>query len=27
MKKAYANLSPWDAVQVARHPERPLLRD
>jgi acetyl-CoA carboxylase carboxyl transferase subunit alpha len=27
MKKAYANLSPWEAVQVARHPERPLLRD
>lgn len=27
MKKAYANLSPWDSVQVARHPERPLIRD
>ncbi len=26
-KKVYANLTPWDTVQIARHPERPLLRD
>ncbi len=23
----YANLSPWQIVQIARHPQRPLLRD
>jgi len=26
-RKAYSDLSPWDAVQVARHPERPILQD
>lgn len=26
-KKLYANLTPWQAVQVARHPQRPLMRD
>lgn len=26
-KKAYANLTPWQTVQVARHPNRPLLDD
>lgn len=26
-KRVYANLTPWDIVQVARHPERPTLRD
>jgi len=26
-KKVYSNLSPWQTVQIARHPERPLLRD
>ncbi len=26
-KKVYSKLSPWDTVQIARHPERPLLRD
>jgi acetyl-CoA carboxylase carboxyl transferase subunit alpha len=26
-KKVYSNLSPWDTVQIARHAERPLLRD
>jgi acetyl-CoA carboxylase carboxyl transferase subunit alpha len=25
--KAYENLTPWETVQVARHPRRPLLRD
>lgn len=25
--KIYANLSPWDTVKIARHPDRPLLRD
>ncbi len=24
-KKIYANLTPWQTVQVARHPQRPLL--
>lgn len=27
LKQAYANLTPWETVQVARHPKRPLLRD
>jgi len=27
LKEAYANLSPWEHVLVARHPRRPLLRD
>ena len=26
-RKVYANLSPWEKVQVARHPNRPLMRD
>ncbi len=26
-KKIYANLSPWDTVKIARHQDRPLLRD
>lgn len=26
-KKIYARLTPWQTVQVARHPNRPLLRD
>jgi len=26
-KQVYANLTPWQTVQVARHPQRPLLRD
>jgi acetyl-CoA carboxylase carboxyl transferase subunit alpha len=26
-RKIYANLKPWDVVQVARHPERPQSRD
>jgi acetyl-CoA carboxylase carboxyl transferase subunit alpha len=26
-KKVYSNLSPWDTVQIARHIDRPLLRD
>jgi acetyl-CoA carboxylase carboxyl transferase subunit alpha len=26
-KKVYSQLSPWDTVQIARHAERPLLRD
>ncbi|OHB55910.1 MAG: acetyl-CoA carboxylase carboxyltransferase subunit alpha [Planctomycetes bacterium GWF2_50_10] len=27
LKQIYANLSPWQTVQVARHPKRPLLGD
>ena len=27
LKKTYENLSPWETVQVARHPARPLVRD
>lgn len=27
LREAYANLTPWENVQVARHPRRPLLRD
>jgi acetyl-CoA carboxylase carboxyl transferase subunit alpha len=27
LKKLYANLTPWQVVQVSRHPQRPLLRD
>lgn len=27
LKKTYENLSAWETVQVARHPERPLFRD
>ena len=26
-KKIYDNLSPWDTVRIARHPERPLFKD
>lgn len=26
-KKIFGNLAPWETVQVARHPERPLLTD
>lgn len=26
-KRVYADLTPWQTVQVARHPERPVLRD
>ncbi len=27
LKDLYSKLTPWQTVQVARHPERPLLRD
>jgi acetyl-CoA carboxylase carboxyl transferase subunit alpha len=27
LKKIYKNLSPWNTVRVARHPERPQTRD
>lgn len=27
LKAIYADLTPWQTVQVARHPERPLIRD
>ncbi|NIA21795.1 MAG: acetyl-CoA carboxylase carboxyltransferase subunit alpha [Anaerolineaceae bacterium] len=27
IRKKYASLTPWELVQVARHPERPLGRD
>lgn len=27
LKRTYANLSPWQTVQVARHPKRPILTD
>lgn len=27
IERIYANLSPWQTVQVARHPKRPLLND
>jgi acetyl-CoA carboxylase carboxyl transferase subunit alpha len=27
LKRLYANLTPWQTVQVARHPERPILAD
>ncbi len=27
IKKAYNNLEPWETVQVARHPERPMAAD
>jgi acetyl-CoA carboxylase carboxyl transferase subunit alpha len=26
-REVYANLTPWQTVQVARHPKRPVLRD
>ncbi len=27
LRKTYVNLSPWETVQVARHPNRPLAND
>ncbi len=27
LKRLYASLTPWQIVQVSRHPQRPLLRD
>ena len=27
LKETYSNLTPWQTVQVARHPDRPLIRD
>ena len=27
LKKIYSNLTPWQTVQVARHPQRPILGD
>jgi len=27
LRKTYDNLSPWETVQVARHPQRPIFRD
>ncbi len=27
LHQAYSNLTPWESVLVARHPQRPLLRD
>ncbi len=27
LRKTYQNLTPWETVQVARHPARPLARD
>ncbi|MFH1746497.1 MAG: acetyl-CoA carboxylase carboxyltransferase subunit alpha [Planctomycetota bacterium] len=27
LREAYANLTPWEHVLVARHPRRPLMRD
>src|SRR5579875_3136152 len=27
LRKTYDNLSAWETVQVARHPQRPLLKD
>ena len=27
LRKTYENLSAWETVQVARHPQRPLFRD
>ncbi len=27
LKDVYASLTPWQMVQVARHPDRPLIRD
>src|SRR3954467_12379596 len=27
LRKTYENLSPWETVQVARHPQRPQFRD
>lgn len=27
LKETYAALTPWQTVQVARHPDRPLIRD
>ena len=27
LKKTYSSLSPWQSVQVSRHPQRPLFGD
>ncbi|MBN1128747.1 MAG: hypothetical protein JXA71_07155, partial [Chitinispirillaceae bacterium] len=27
MKEIYAQITPWQTVQVARHPQRPVLQD
>src|SRR5688572_30258540 len=27
LRKTYDNLSAWETVQVARHPQRPLFKD
>src|SRR5882757_506046 len=27
LRKTYDHLSPWETVQVARHPQRPLFKD
>src|SRR5438128_408681 len=27
LRKTYENLSAWETVQVARHPQRPLFKD
>ncbi|MBN1125290.1 MAG: acetyl-CoA carboxylase carboxyltransferase subunit alpha [Sedimentisphaerales bacterium] len=27
LKRLYSNLTPWQVVQVSRHPQRPLFRD
>lgn len=27
LRKTYTNLTPWEVVQVARHPQRPLFKD
>src|SRR6187549_800280 len=27
LRKTYENLTPWETVQVARHPQRPLFKD
>ena len=27
LRKTYQNLTAWETVQVARHPQRPLFRD
>src|SRR3954451_2746677 len=27
IRRVYSNLDPWETVQVARHPDRPMLTD
>src|SRR3954452_22923444 len=27
IRRVYSNLHPWETVQVARHPDRPMLTD